>query len=57
MLLLEISKYRHIVCWSQNGDAFIINKPKLFEKKIIPNYFQASKEGLDSFLRKVIIHL
>ena len=47
-----LEQYQSLVSWSPDGNSFIIHKPTLFEKHVLPEYFQSGGK-LKSFMRKV----
>jgi HSF-type DNA-binding len=48
---LEAKGYGHIISWLDDGKAFKIHDPSLFEASIQPQYFRQSR--LASFIRQV----
>ena len=45
-------KYSDIICWTKNGEGFIVKKVKEFAENILPTHFRHS--NYTSFVRQVL---
>jgi len=55
MLLLENSKYSHILSWNNDGTSFTITNQREFEKQVMPHFFRngVTKTRIRDFLQKL----
>ncbi|ODV61943.1 kinase-regulated stress-responsive transcription factor SKN7 ASCRUDRAFT_28231, partial [Ascoidea rubescens DSM 1968] len=49
--MLEITSYKNVVCWTRNGDSFIVLDTNQFTKEILPKHFKHS--NFASFVRQL----
>lgn len=49
--ILENEKYCEIICWTKNGEGFIVKKVKEFAENVLPIFFRHS--NYTSFVRQL----
>lgn len=53
--MIKNDKFSDIICWTKNGEGFIVKKVKEFSESILPIYFRHS--NYTSFVRQVLCRL
>lgn len=53
LFLIQNQSYSDIVCWTKNGEGFVVKKIKNFAEMILPSHFRHS--NYTSFVRQVML--